>query len=50
MLPYHTLGTFKWEELGIEYPLKDILPPTKERVENAKDILNTSEYTKYLTR
>ena len=50
VLPYHTLGTFKWEELGIEYPLKDILPPTKERVENAKDILNTSEYTKYLTR
>lgn len=44
VLPYHTLGTFKWEELGIDYPLKDINPPTKERIENANKILHTSEY------
>ena len=30
VLPYHTLGTFKWEQLGIDYPLKDVKPPTKE--------------------
>ena len=49
VLPYHTLGTFKWEELGIDYPLKDVNPPTKERIENANKILHTSEYNGYLS-
>jgi pyruvate formate lyase activating enzyme len=39
VLPYHSLGITKYEKLGIDYPLKDILPPTEERVENAKKIL-----------
>ena len=39
VLPYHTLGVFKWEKLGISYPLEGIKPPTKERVENAERIL-----------
>ena len=39
VLPYHTLGTFKWENLHIDYPLKGINPPTKERIENAEKIL-----------
>ena len=50
VLPYHTLGTFKWEELGLEYPLKDVKPPTKERIENANKLLHTSEYKGYLSR
>lgn len=40
VLPYHTLGTFKYEKLGIEYPLADVPTPTKERVDNARKILN----------
>lgn len=40
ILPYHTMGVYKWGELGIPYPLEGIQPPTKERVENAKKILN----------
>lgn len=36
VLPYHTLGKFKWENLGIPYTLEDITPPEKERVENAQ--------------
>ncbi len=39
VLPYHTLGTFKYEELGIPYRLEGVEPPTLERVENAKKIL-----------
>ena len=40
VLPYHTLGIYKYEKLGIDYPLKDVNPPTAERVENAKRILS----------
>ena len=39
VLPYHNLGEYKWEELGREYELKDVEPPTVERVENAKKII-----------
>lgn len=50
VLPYHSLGTFKWENLGIDYPLKDVEPPTKERIENANKLLHTKEYNGYLSR
>lgn len=50
VLPYHTLGTFKWEELGKEYPLKGVEPPTKERIENARKLLHIDEYNGYLSR
>lgn len=39
VLPYHTMGRFKWDELGIPYPLDGVEPPTEERVKNAKQIL-----------
>lgn len=39
VLPYHTLGVFKWDELGIPYTLKDVDPPAPERVEHATKIL-----------
>ena len=32
--------TFKYEKLGIEYPLANVPTPTKERVDNARKILN----------
>lgn len=37
ILPYHTLGKFKWENLGIPYTLDSISPPSAERIENAKN-------------
>lgn len=37
ILPYHTLGKFKWENLGISYTLESISPPSAERIENAKN-------------
>lgn len=39
VLPYHTMGSVKYEKLGLEYPLKDVLPPTKEEVLHAKKVL-----------
>lgn len=39
VLPYHDLGKFKWEELGLEYPLKDIPSPSQEEIDIAKKIL-----------
>ena len=47
VLPYHTLGVFKWEELGIPYGLKDVNPPTKDEIARANDILDTASYTGY---
>ncbi|MDZ5474507.1 pyruvate formate-lyase-activating protein [Bacillus sp. 31A1R] len=40
VLPYHKLGVYKWEALGLEYPLKDIEPPSDEKVELATNLLN----------
>lgn len=39
VLPYHSLGQYKWEELGIPYQLEGTEAPTPERVANAKRIL-----------
>lgn len=39
VLPYHTMGTVKYEKLGLEYPLKGVEAPTKESLEKAKRIL-----------
>lgn len=43
ILPYHTFGEYKWKELGYDYPLAGIEPPTKERIKNANEILHTGQ-------
>lgn len=44
VLPYHTLGRFKWDNLHIPYRLEGIAPPTPETVEMANEILQTAKY------
>ncbi|KKY00926.1 MULTISPECIES: pyruvate formate-lyase-activating protein [Paraclostridium] len=39
LLPYHTLGVHKWENMGFEYELKDVPDATKEDIEKASKIL-----------
>lgn len=40
LLPYHIMGTYKYEELDMEYKLKDIEPLSAERLNNAKAIFS----------
>lgn len=42
ILPYHKLGVYKWEALGLEYPLKDVEPPNEEKVQQAYELITKS--------
>lgn len=39
VLPYHSMGEYKWKKLGIPYSLAGIEPPGAERMESAERIL-----------
>lgn len=39
VLPYHTMGEVKYQNLGIDYPLKGIPAATKEETEHAKEVI-----------
>lgn len=39
LLPFHKMGEYKWAELGCQYSLSDVSPPTKTQVKHALDIL-----------
>jgi pyruvate formate lyase activating enzyme len=39
VLPYHDMGKVKYENLGIEYPLKDVQPLEKSEAIKAKEII-----------
>jgi pyruvate formate lyase activating enzyme len=41
ILPYHRLGTAKYERLQREYQLADILPPSDEHMEAIKDLIES---------
>jgi pyruvate formate lyase activating enzyme len=35
VLPFHQLGRYKWERLGMDYTLEGVEPPSAEAVEKA---------------
>ena len=38
VLPFHQLGTSKWDRLGLDYKLRDTRTPSNEEAEAARDI------------
>lgn len=37
ILPYHTLGKSKWDNLGVPYSLEGVKPPTADEIKKAKE-------------
>jgi pyruvate formate lyase activating enzyme len=33
VLPFHQMGKFKWEKLGMDYKMRDAQPPSAELIE-----------------
>ena len=40
VLPYHSMGAYKWDNLGYEYELKDVREPKAEEIKKAQEILS----------
>ena len=38
VLPFHQMGRFKWERLGLDYTLRDVEPPTAEAAQRACEV------------
>ncbi len=36
VLPFHQMGRYKWKELGMDYKLQDVEPPSEELVERVR--------------
>ena len=47
VLPFHQLGRFKWERLGLDYKLRDVAPPTPELTERACEVLRKAGLKAY---
>jgi pyruvate formate lyase activating enzyme len=47
VLPFHQMGRFKWQRLGLEYRLGEIAPPTVEAVERARDVFRAAGLEAY---
>ena len=39
ILPYHTMGKYKWYDLGLKYELEDVREATTDDIKRAKEIL-----------
>ncbi|WP_257181765.1 pyruvate formate-lyase-activating protein [Corynebacterium cystitidis] len=47
VLPFHNMGADKWENLGMDYELKDAVAPTAESVEHTREIFRSRGLTTY---
>ena len=44
VLPFHQMGKFKWGELGLEYPLLELEPPTQELTVKVRSIFRENGF------
>jgi pyruvate formate lyase activating enzyme len=35
ILPFHQMGRYKWKELGLNYTLENVEPPSEDLIERA---------------
>ena len=47
VLPFHQMGRYKWERLGLDYKLGDVAAPTAELAERACEVLRKAGLTAY---
>jgi pyruvate formate lyase activating enzyme len=47
VLPFHQMGRFKWEKLGLNYTLADVKPPSSELVEQTCQVFRAEGLTAY---
>lgn len=45
VLPYHKMGVYKWQELGLSYPLEGTEPPDDNTVKWARELLHSPHKT-----
>ena len=43
ILPYHTMGTYKYENMGIPYPLEGVPVPNEEQIRRAESICHAKQ-------
>ena len=46
ILPYHNMGKYKWEKLGLKYELENVRQANQDDVDRAKKILGIKEESK----
>ena len=47
VLPYHIMGVTKYDQLGMDYPLKGVPPATKDQAAKAKKIILTAYWKQH---
>jgi pyruvate formate lyase activating enzyme len=50
LLPYHAMGRYKWEQLHLSYPLKDVPEPTAEECSMARKVFEDEGLSVLMTR
>ena len=47
ILPFHQMGRFKWDELDLDYTLRDVREPSAELTEQARSIFRREGNSRY---
>ena len=47
ILPFHQMGRFKWDELDLDYTLRDVREPSAELTEQARSIFRREGISRY---